>query len=229
MSWLSKGITALRARRAYKKEVKEMGLFSKETVKSATTQNVAVGTAAGGGAVALVLSWVRSTWGLPWDASADTSVIVVLTAVIGPLLSRLVAFWRDPAKRTGGEGVSKTPALLVFLCAGLFAAGALGGCASMAPTVTTTAPDGTVTTRIDTEALVQLAQAQLVVAQEAMAAAEHAVQSYMAVQSAIDARSQAEWTARLAQKQAEADARRANVEYWTGLLLELRESAVVKE
>lgn len=199
-----------------------MGLFSKETVKSKTTQNVAAGTAAGGGTVAFVLSWIRSTWGLPWDVSADPAVIVVLTAVLGPLAARAIAFWRDPAKKTGGEGASRTPALVLFMCAGIFAAGLTGGCASMAPKVTTTAPDGTVTTRIDAEALAQLAQAQLMIAQEAMAAAEQAVQSYMSVQSAIDARSQAEWTARLAQKQAEADARRANVEYWTKFLLELK-------
>lgn len=67
---------------------------------STTTQNVAGGVVLSGGTLAGVFGFVRSAWptALPWDASADPAIVTVLTAVLGPLLSRAIAWWREPHK-----------------------------------------------------------------------------------------------------------------------------------
>lgn len=63
---------------------------------SRTTQNVAVSA----GTVAGLVAFVRSMWPgvIPWDEANDAEAIGGLMVVFVPLLSRLLAFVRDPSK-----------------------------------------------------------------------------------------------------------------------------------
>ena len=89
---MQKGITVAAAAKAAVKPV--------EAVQSTTTQNVAGGIAVSGGAIAGAFGFVRSAWpdALPWGVENDPAVIVVLTSVIGPMLSRVIAMIRDRYK-----------------------------------------------------------------------------------------------------------------------------------
>lgn len=89
---MQKGITAAAAAKAAVKPV--------EALQSSTTQNVAGGVIVSGGAVAGAFGFIRSAWpdALPWGVENDTAVIVVLTSVIGPMLSRVIAMVRDRYK-----------------------------------------------------------------------------------------------------------------------------------
>lgn len=77
------------------------GTESKTVLQSRTTQNVAAATVTTGGTVAGVIAGARAVFPdlIPWNESADVSVAVVITTVIAPLVSRLIAFWRTPEKK----------------------------------------------------------------------------------------------------------------------------------
>lgn len=74
-------------------------------VNSTTTQNVAGGVVASGGAIAGAIGFVRAAWPdvLPWGAEADPALVVVLTTVVAPVVSRIIAFWREPVKAALAE------------------------------------------------------------------------------------------------------------------------------
>ena len=67
--------------------------------KSRTTQNIAVS----GGLVVGVLTFLRKLWPdlFAWGAETDLALQEVLTVVLIPLLSRLLAFARTPEKAQG--------------------------------------------------------------------------------------------------------------------------------
>lgn len=92
---MEKGITA-----AAKAAVKP-GL----AVNSTTTQNVAGGVVASGATIAGAFGFVRAAWpdALPWGAEADPALVVVLTTVVAPVVSRIFAFWREPVKAALSE------------------------------------------------------------------------------------------------------------------------------
>lgn len=68
--------------------------------KSTTTQNVAIAGASGAGSVAGVLLLLRTNWPdlLPWGPEADAGIIALVTTVVVPVLSRVIAFLRHPQK-----------------------------------------------------------------------------------------------------------------------------------
>lgn len=68
--------------------------------KSRTTQNVAAGGLITVGTIAGVLAWIRSMWPelLPWDPSADAAIDTVAATVLAPVVSRVIAMWRNPEK-----------------------------------------------------------------------------------------------------------------------------------
>ena len=70
-------------------------------VKSTTTQNVAIGTLAGGSAVIGALAFLRSfAPGIVfWPEESDAAVAVAVATIIVPGFSRILAFWRNPEKK----------------------------------------------------------------------------------------------------------------------------------
>ncbi len=108
--------------------------FIRALVTSRTTQNVAAGGAVSAAAIIGVLQAVRSVWpgALQWKTGEDVAVAGALAAliniVVAPLVSRYLAFWRDPDK-ADAAALRKT-LLCLALCAGL-AVGGLG-CATVA-------------------------------------------------------------------------------------------------
>jgi len=70
-------------------------------VSSTTTQNVAVGTLAGGGAVIGALAFLRSF--MPgvvfWPEESDAAVAIAVATIVVPGFSRIIAFWRNPEKK----------------------------------------------------------------------------------------------------------------------------------
>lgn len=69
-------------------------------IKSNTTQNVAAGGAVSGGVAYAVLAALRSVAPdlLPWPPDTDMAIAMALTAVLTPLVSRVIAFKRAPEK-----------------------------------------------------------------------------------------------------------------------------------
>ncbi len=74
-------------------------------VASKTTQNVAVGTLAGGSAVIGALAFLRSfAPGIVfWPEDSDTAVAIAVATIVVPGFSRLIAFWRNPEKKEGAK------------------------------------------------------------------------------------------------------------------------------
>jgi len=64
--------------------------MQKTLLQSRTTRAVAASTLAGGGTIVGVLAFARSQGWLPWDAGADSSVAVVLSTVVVPVVSRFL-------------------------------------------------------------------------------------------------------------------------------------------
>ena len=118
----------IRSGKRYRKAVKQMAekenIFKKAFAKSRTTQNVAVGAAAGGGAVYSLITVLRSVCGdsVPWDRDSDAAVSIVLGTIIIPAASRVIAWIRSKV-----TGVKPGAAAVALLCAASLAA---GGCAS---------------------------------------------------------------------------------------------------
>lgn len=74
-----------------------------EIVKSKTTQNTVAGVGGVAATVAAVIAFLRSVkpeW-IPWGTDGDAAIVGVIATVIGPLVSRKIAFLRDPSKRDG--------------------------------------------------------------------------------------------------------------------------------
>ncbi len=92
-------------------------------VKSRTTQNVAFGTATGGGVVVAVLAWLRMAGYAFWPAEADAAIAMVVSTVVVPLVSRAAAFLRTPAKA----------AVLALAVMGLLAPGCVTGGLQLTP------------------------------------------------------------------------------------------------
>jgi hypothetical protein len=91
----------------------------KPLIQSKTTATIAGATGATSGIVFAILTALRGRVDLPWDPEGDTAIVAVVTTVIAPLLSRIVAKFRK-----GGDTI-KPAALGLLLCG--FAA-ALGMC-----------------------------------------------------------------------------------------------------
>ena len=123
----------------------------KPITQSKTTATVAGATGTTGGVVFALLALLRGQGvSLPWEADADTAIMAVVTTVVAPLISRLVAKWRK------GDGVSGA-ALGFLLCglAGLMSLGAAG-----CNTTPVLGPDGEVIgtqTTVDAELVEKLA------------------------------------------------------------------------
>ncbi len=68
--------------------------------ESDTTKNVAGATATGCGIVLGVITYIRAQWpDLPGDAKSDAALAVFLSTALIPLISRKIAFFRDPTKK----------------------------------------------------------------------------------------------------------------------------------
>jgi len=139
-----------RAKRRYKKYQKGLRKkMKKNPLKSRTTQDVAVGAAAGGGTVVALIALLRQVW--PdfdlWPADQDPVVAAALATIVIPLVSRAWARIRD--RLFGEDATAAAKAGLVLLCAGLLGLAATFG----AGCKTTQHPDGTVVTEVDAEAL----------------------------------------------------------------------------
>ena len=68
---------------------------------SKTTQNVAIGAGGTAGTVLALLAIARQVAPqvVVWPEETDAQIVAVATTVIAPLVSRSVAFFRDPSKR----------------------------------------------------------------------------------------------------------------------------------
>jgi len=102
-------------------------------IKSTTTQNVAGGTILGAGGPAGIMLFVRQTW--PefnwWPVEADAAIIAVLTTVLIPMISRAIAFSREPEKAR--KSINNQFRILPFILAPAMAAATLSGCQGMTP------------------------------------------------------------------------------------------------
>jgi len=92
-------VSGYRAWRAIERSKKMSAVTSK------TTQNVAVGTLAGGSAVIGALAFLRSfAPGIVfWPEDSDTAVAIAIATIVVPGVSRLIAFWRNPEKKEGAK------------------------------------------------------------------------------------------------------------------------------
>lgn len=74
-------------------------------VTSKTTQNVAVGTLAGGSAVIGALAFLRSfaPGVVFWPEESDAAVAIAIATIVVPGFSRILAFWRNPEKKDGAK------------------------------------------------------------------------------------------------------------------------------
>lgn len=69
-------------------------------ISSRTTQNSVIGAGLAGTILLSLFSLLRSKWPeVMWQEEQDNAIIVYLTAVIGPLLARQIAFIRNPEKK----------------------------------------------------------------------------------------------------------------------------------
>lgn len=98
--------------------------------KSSTTQNVAMGGISVGAAVTWGLEFWRANWPdtVPWTPESDTQAVVGLTVILTPIVSRIIAFLRDPNKRHAYNGKSGFM-WVVFFAACL----PMAGCAGFTP------------------------------------------------------------------------------------------------
>jgi len=150
MGGISRGRELWRIAKAYRqgKRIKVM----KPITQSKTTATIAGATGATSGIIFAVLAALRGRVALPWEPEGDTAIVAVLTTVIAPLLSRLVAKYRK-----GGDTIK--PAALGFLLCGF--AAAIAGCVATGCAKThILGPDGTVIEvrwQADKELIVSLA------------------------------------------------------------------------
>lgn len=129
--------------------------------KSRTNQNMAAGNAVSIGTVAAVLAFVRTMWPelLPWPAIHDLAIDAFVGSTLAPLVSRKIAFWRNPEKRDQTEQGDAT-GTMVSRIAPLLALMLIPALALMPGCMTTPQADGSTVTRVDPDtamALVQLA------------------------------------------------------------------------
>lgn len=69
-------------------------------LKSSTTQNTIAGVTVVGTIILWIISSLRTKFpDALWDSSYDEQVVLYLTSVLGPLLSRQLAFLREPEKK----------------------------------------------------------------------------------------------------------------------------------
>jgi len=69
-------------------------------LNSRTTQNAVLGGGIAASALLWIFSILRSKWpDVMWPEEQDTAVTTYLTAVLGPLLARQIAFLRNPEKK----------------------------------------------------------------------------------------------------------------------------------
>jgi len=87
------GLRAWSEKRRYGSMVKEMAV-------SKTTQNVMMAHGGLGGALLAGIMFARSMWpsSIPWGEGLDQVILVAVVAVLGPVVSRIVALRRDPDK-----------------------------------------------------------------------------------------------------------------------------------
>ena len=120
-----------------------MAEIKKPITQSNTTRTVAEGTAVGGGGVASVLVLLRSLGWAPWPEAADEAVFVVVSTVVIPVVSRVIARIKQAmAKRRQNRALGTAGLVLALVGASLLC----GGCA------TTITPDGSRTTSVDVDA-----------------------------------------------------------------------------
>lgn len=134
MGRISRVKEAWRIRKAYR-EGKRFKVM-KPITQSRTTATVAGATGTTSGLVFAFLTFLRGRTDLPWEPEGDAAIVAVVTTILAPLLSRLIAKYRK-----GGDTIK--PAALGFLICGV--AALLGGCV-LAGCMTTQVlgPDGTI-------------------------------------------------------------------------------------
>jgi hypothetical protein len=99
---------------------------------SKTTQNVAAGGVVSAAAIVGMLQAVRSVWpsALQWESGEDLvvagAVAALINIVVAPVVSRYLAFWRDPDK--ADSAALRKSLMCVALCAGLVMG---SGCATV--------------------------------------------------------------------------------------------------
>ncbi len=105
-------------------------------VSSNTSQNVALGTGIGGGGLAGVMYAIRQAWPeFPlWTVEQDALIVGLVGTFLVPIVSRWIAFYRDPSKMNQSLKVRKYH-LLPFIVSSGIAAASLSGCATMLPAV----------------------------------------------------------------------------------------------
>ena len=84
--------------RSYRRTRKDMKRMRKRTLKSRTTQNVAVGTGGASAVALLVVAAVRRFLWADMTPAEATAAVTALTIILTPLLSRFAAFARNPEK-----------------------------------------------------------------------------------------------------------------------------------
>ncbi len=161
-------------------------------LKSSTTQNVAAGTVAGGGVGYAIVAIIRAIWPAALgDGSADLILAGVLTAILGPLLSRRLAFLRAPGKKgpsvghNGGR--SFRGAWILLVGAGLL----MAGCRTVS-----TAPDGTRVEQVDIQATIAAVELTVSTVEALLALYEDVVATRDGSEAEAAARRAAEATAR---------------------------------
>lgn len=112
---------AWRVWRAYRKGKKMVTM--KPIYKSKTTATVAASTGTTAGVILAILTVLRGRVDLPWGKDGDAAIVAVLTTVLGPLLSRLIAKYRKGATDPANTAVL---GLLIAGMAGLLLLGAAG-------------------------------------------------------------------------------------------------------
>lgn len=112
-----------------------MGTVSR-ALTSSTTQTVAGSTFVGGGVLAGLFAFLRAAFPekLPWSVETDAELVVLLSTVVIPILSRMVASVRGKLKRL--KHIDRA-GVAFLLCIAL----ALG---AVSCTTTQTLPDGTI-------------------------------------------------------------------------------------
>ena len=75
--------------------------MAQRVLQSETTQNVAAGNLGTAGGIAACLALVRQVAPdlLPWNIEGDAALVAFVATVGAPLVSRWMAFWRNPGKQ----------------------------------------------------------------------------------------------------------------------------------
>lgn len=128
MGILARAKFAWKTVRAFRKG-KKMANQMKPIYQSKTTATIAGSTATAGGMAYAIMQGIRGQWptAVPWGLEGDAVVVALITTVLGPLLSRLVARLRKG--NAASSGIAHFSLLYIGATLALAALVVLGGCA----------------------------------------------------------------------------------------------------